>query len=71
MPEYPTCTDKSAEVAEHVVEWLSDSQSYDESVAQLAALSEMYGHPGASQRAAVFILESLTGKSLTSTKSAA
>ncbi|MEC9096831.1 MAG: lipid-A-disaccharide synthase [Planctomycetota bacterium] len=71
MPEYPTCADKSAEVAEHVVEWLSDSQSYDESVAQLAALSEMYGHPGASQRAAVFILESLTGKSLTSTKSAA
>ena len=71
MPEYPTCTDKSAEIARHVIQWLNEAESYDESVAQLATLSEMYGHPGASQRAAVFILESLTGKSLTVTKSAA
>ena len=71
MPEYPTCTDKSAEIAGHVIQWLSDSESYDESVAQLSILSEMYGHPGASQRAAVFIMESLTGKTLTATKSAA
>ena len=41
MPEYPTCTNKSAEIAGHVIQWLSDS-SYDESVAQLSTLSEMY-----------------------------
>ena len=71
MPEYPTCTDKSVEVAKHVIQWLHDRQAYEQSVAQLATLSEMYGHPGASQRAAVFILESLTGTTLTSNKSAA
>ena len=71
MPEYPTCTDKSVEVAMHVIQWLSDRQTYEQSVAQLATLSEMYGHPGASQRAAVFILESLTGTTLASNKSAA
>ena len=71
MPEYPTCTDKSVEVAKHVIQWLNAPQAYEESVAQLATLSEMYGHPGASQRAAVFILESLTGTTLTSNKSAA
>ena len=71
MPEYPTCTDKSEVVAEHVIQWLGDHRRYNESVSQLATLAEMYGHPGASQRAAVFILESLTGKSLTTAKSAA
>ena len=71
MPEYPTCTDKSVDVAKHVIQWLNDRQVYEESVAQLGTLSEMYGHPGASQRAAVFILESLTGTTLTSNKSAA
>ncbi len=71
MPEYPTHTDKSAEIAGHVIQWLSDSQRYDESVSRLTTLSERYGHPGASKRAAVFILESLTGKSFISKKSAA
>ncbi len=71
MPEYPTCTDKSPELARHIIQWLTDTSVYEERVAQLAALSDMYGHPGASQRAAVFILESLTGETLASAKSAA
>ena len=28
MPEYPTCTDKSDEVAQHIVDWLTDEQRY-------------------------------------------
>ena len=71
MPEYPTCTDKSDEVAQHIVDWLTDEQQYQETVSQLATLSEMYGHPGASQRAATFILESLTGQSRRTSKTAA
>ena len=38
MPEYLTCEDKSRDVAEHVIEWLTDPAKRTERVAQLAAL---------------------------------
>jgi lipid-A-disaccharide synthase len=63
MPEYLTCEDKSANVASHVIEWLSEPTRRAERVYQLAALKERVGHGGASQRAAGYILDYLAAKS--------
>jgi lipid-A-disaccharide synthase len=59
MPEYLTCEDKSAEVASHVVEWLSDPGKRAARVAQLGELKEQLGHGGASRRAADYLLDTL------------
>jgi lipid-A-disaccharide synthase len=59
MPEYLTCEDKSREVAEHVIEWLTDPAKRAKRVAQLAGLKEIVGHGGASRRAADYILHEL------------
>jgi lipid-A-disaccharide synthase len=59
MPEYLTCEDKSRQVAEHVVEWLTDSKVRDARIAQLAALKEQVGYGGASKRAADYMLAEL------------
>ena len=47
-PEYPTCEDKSADLAEHVLEWLTDEQKRAESVARLTRLRESVVRTGAS-----------------------
>jgi lipid-A-disaccharide synthase len=60
MPEYLTCEDKSRQVADHVVEWLTDSAIRSACVAKLAELKERVGHGGASQRAADYLLRNLT-----------
>ncbi len=62
MPEYLTCEDRSQELAEHVVEWLTDSAKRAERVAQLAALKEQIGAGGASQRAAEYMLDVLDAR---------
>jgi lipid-A-disaccharide synthase len=59
MPEYLTCEDRSRDVAEHVIEWLTDPAKRLERVAQLAALKEVVGHGGASSQAASYILREL------------
>jgi lipid-A-disaccharide synthase len=59
MPEYLTCEDRSRDVAEHVIEWLTDPAKRSERVAQLAALKDVVGHGGASHRAADYILHEL------------
>lgn len=59
MPEYLTYEDKSAEVAEHVVEWLTDPAKRAARVAQLAELKEQVGYGGASKRAADYLLAEL------------
>jgi lipid-A-disaccharide synthase len=59
MPEYLTCDDKSAQVAAHVIQWLTDSAKRSERIAQLAELKEQVGHGGASQRAADYLLNVL------------
>jgi lipid-A-disaccharide synthase len=59
MPEYLTCEDKSRDVAEHVIQWLTDPAKRIERVAQLAALKEVVGHGGASRQAADYILGEL------------
>ena len=62
MPEYLTCGDKSAEVAAHVVEWLTDSAKRVTRIAQLAELKDRVGHGGASRRAADYMLNLLESR---------
>jgi lipid-A-disaccharide synthase len=61
FPEYPTCEDRSAELAAHVVEWLTQPTAYRAKVRQLAELRARVGHAGASRRAAEYILQVLQG----------
>jgi len=59
FPEYLTCEDKSAEIAEHVIEWLTDDVARTKRIEQLAALKEECCAPGASKRATEQILKML------------
>jgi len=59
MPEYLTCEDKSRQVAEHVIEWLSNPEAKSTRIAQLAMLKEQVGYGGASKRAADYLLREL------------
>lgn len=59
FPEYPTCQDKSARLAAHVVEWLTDEQKHARLVRRLAELKAEVGHGGASVTAANYILGEL------------
>jgi lipid-A-disaccharide synthase len=61
FPEYLTCEDKSAQIAAHVIEWLTDAAKRDARVAELARLKAEVGHGGASARAAEHILNVLRG----------
>jgi len=59
FPEYLTCQDKSAEMAAHVVHWLSDPLEYRRRVGQLEQIAARCAHPGASAAAAQYVLEAL------------
>jgi lipid-A-disaccharide synthase len=59
FPEYPTYEDKSAQIAEHVVRWLTDPWEHRRRVAQLQRLKAKYAQSGASDRAADYILNQL------------
>jgi lipid-A-disaccharide synthase len=59
MPEYLTCEDKSQQVAQHIVEWLSDPAKWAARVTQLAGLKERVGYGGASGRAADYMIAEL------------
>lgn len=61
FPEYPTCEDKSEELAAHTVQWLTRPDLYQAKVAQLAELRARFGHTGASRRAAEYIVAALRG----------
>ncbi len=62
FPEYLTCEDKSAQIATHVIEWLTDPQKRDTLVAELAKLKARIGHGGASSRAADYIIKTLSNR---------
>ena len=55
MPEYLSSKDRSAEVAEHAVTWLSDEGEYGKITQQLGELKARIAHGGASHRAAEYI----------------
>ena len=59
FPEYLTWEDKSRQIAQHAIEWLTDETKRCDLVAQLAELKARVGHGGASQKAAELILNSL------------
>ena len=59
FPEYLTYEDKSAQIAGHIVEWLSDPARRTARTEALAALKAQVAHGGASRRAAEYILDAL------------
>ncbi|QEG37037.1 lipid-A-disaccharide synthase [Bythopirellula goksoeyrii] len=59
MPEYLTCGDRTAELADHVVEWLTSEEEFDKNRQGLADLKAHIGHGGASSRAAEYISQLL------------
>lgn len=61
MPEYLSCRDRSADLAEHVVGWLSDENEYSRRVQQLEQLKAEVAHGGASERAAEYISQLASG----------
>ena len=59
FPEYLTWEDKSNELAAHLIEWLTDPNRYALRVDSLDQLCREVALPGASQRAARYILGEL------------
>ena len=59
FPEYPTCRDKSAQLADHVIHWLRTPAEYRRRVDQLVELRARFCKPGATRRAAEYILRQL------------
>ena len=55
MPEYLTSKDRSGDLAEHLVTWLSDEIEYCRRVEELRQVKSQVAHGGASQRAAEYI----------------
>lgn len=64
MPEYLTAGDPSKKVARRVLGWLSDVRSHSENVAQLDHLANRYAQPGATARAADYLLKELSRERL-------
>ena len=59
IPEYPTWRDRSADLAAHVIEWLTDEPARQRAIARLAELRERVCAGGASARAAEYIVRHL------------
>ncbi len=59
FPEYLTCEDKSAEIAAHVIEWLTHPTKRRERIEALRRLKDQVAHGGASRRAADYIVAAL------------
>jgi lipid-A-disaccharide synthase len=67
LPEYLACDDRSAAIAEHVVQWLTDDGQYERRVQQLAELKTEFAVTGASAAAAEYILRATLSDSANST----
>jgi lipid-A-disaccharide synthase len=59
FPEYLTSEDKSAQIAAHVLAWLTNPAAYQARRAVLESLKERFAAPGASSAAAGYILNAL------------
>jgi lipid-A-disaccharide synthase len=59
FPEYLTCQDKSREMADHIIQWLTDGAEHQRRVEHLRELKRQFAHPGASATAAKYILKTL------------
>lgn len=63
MPEYLTYGDRSVELAEHVVGWLTSETAYAEVQGKLAQLKSQVAQGGASERAADYIVSNVVAAS--------
>jgi lipid-A-disaccharide synthase len=68
MPEYLTSSDKSQEIAGHIVEWLQEPTRRAARVRELTELKERLANGGASLRAADYLLRILAARKPTSLK---
>ena len=59
MPEYMTTGSPSQRMAGNVVQWLSDPETLADNVRRLDQLAKKYATPGATERAAEYLLETL------------
>jgi len=59
FPEYLTCEDRSAELAAHVIEWLTDTARRAARIEQLRRLRDEVADDGAAARAAEYIADTL------------
>ncbi len=55
MPEYLTYDDRTQDLADHIVRWLTDETLYEEVESKLSRLKSQVAQGGASQRAAEYI----------------
>ncbi len=60
MPEYWTVGDRTTQLATHVLAWLNNPQEHAHTVKLLRQIKADVGQPGASRRAAEYILKELT-----------
>ena len=63
FPEYLTCEDRSQVLADHVVRWLVDPAVRQQTIEQLRRLHADFAVPGASERAADYVLGQLQQRS--------
>jgi lipid-A-disaccharide synthase len=59
LPEYLTCHDKSEQLADHCIQWLTRAEIREARVAALARLRDQFAQGGASERAAAYIAATL------------
>jgi lipid-A-disaccharide synthase len=59
FPEYLTCENKSRDLADHLIRWLTDRAEHSRVTSELEALRARVGHGGASRRASQYILATL------------
>jgi lipid-A-disaccharide synthase len=60
FPEYLTWKDESQGMADHVIHWLSDGAALAERQRELARIKQSVAQPGASRRAAAYLLRELS-----------
>lgn len=63
FPEFVTCRDKSPQIAQHLIRWLTDEEAHERCRSQLQTLRDEVAHGGASERAAQYILQQLPAQS--------
>lgn len=59
FPEYLTRVDKSTSIARRLIDWLEHEEKRQVTVAQLSDIRAQWGTPGASRRAAEYLLRTL------------
>jgi lipid-A-disaccharide synthase len=64
MPEYLTCGNPSEKVAAHAIRWLTNAPARQAVVNRLDELARAYAHPGASAKAADYIIAVLRAKGI-------